>query len=93
MRNKLQRKRNRKKDGEIVVAMRARKKARKKGLLDVPVAKKAPIPWPSVDTTPRRGECYDASGKFCILPNNGKKMFNFIWDEGHNKTGNKDDSK
>lgn len=48
--------------------------------------KKAPVmtPW-GQDNTPRNGECNQGDGVFKILPNDGKKMHDWKWDDKHNK--------
>lgn len=53
-----------------------RRKQEKKHGVEKPVFN--PKPWPEIDTTPRNGECNVAPNTFAILPNDGKKMFEWM---------------
>lgn len=42
-------------------------------------------PWPTTDMTPRNGMCNQSDGTFKLLPNDGRKMFEWKWDGNHQK--------
>lgn len=67
------------KDQSTIEKIRARKRERKRNERKEAVKINHPqLPWPTEDKTPRNGLCNLSGGKFMGLPNNGKKMFDWV---------------